>query len=289
MTTLANLYRAARTKLTDAGIESAALDSRLLVSHVTGNSLEDIVCRPMAKVAPDAIMRLEDAISRRMAGEPTHRIIGKRAFFGLELGLSPDTLEPRPDTEALVELVLPHVREMAVRTGQCRILDLGTGTGAILLALLSQVELATGMMTDISDGALATAVSNARTLGLDGRVTAIRSDWFSNVEGPFDVIVSNPPYISSAEVAGLARDVKDHDPLRALDGGADGLDAYREIAEGAGERLARGGVVAVEIGAGQGPGVRDLFAAQGFIQDESRADLGGHERALLFVAKAVNK
>lgn len=289
MTTLANLYRSARTRLTDAGIDSAALDSRLLVSHVTGNSLEDIVCKPMASVAADVAVRLDDAISRRIAGEPVHRIIGAREFYGLNLELSPDTLEPRPDTEALVELVLPHVRQLALQNGACRILDLGTGTGAIMLALLSEVEAASGVMTDISEDALATAQSNAVRLGLAKRTKAVRSNWFAGIDGQFDVIVSNPPYIPSIDVVGLAREVKDHDPLRALDGGPDGLEAYRDIAAGAAEHRSDGGVVAVEIGAGQGPDVRAIFLASGFELAESRADLGGHERALLFVAKAVNK
>ncbi len=289
MTTLANVYRAARSRLTQAGVDSAALDSRLLVSHVTGSSLEDIVCRPMAEVAPEAARRIDDAVSRRIAGEPTHRIIGAREFFGLPLDLSPDTLEPRPDTEALVELVAPRVREIAAKTGVCRILDLGTGTGAILLALLSEEARATGVMTDISPGALATAQANAKRLGLAGRAEAIVSDWFSGVDGTFDVIVSNPPYIPSADIGELSREVREHDPMRALDGGADGLDAYRAIAAGAAAHLAAAGVVAVEIGAGQGPDVRRLFADCGFDRAESLADLGGRERALLFVANAVDK
>lgn len=289
MMTLANLYRAARTRLTDAGVESAALDSRLLVSHVTGNSLEDIVCRPMAGIAPDVVARLGDAIARRIAGEPVHRIIGARQFFGLELALSPDTLEPRPDTEALVELVLPHVQAIAQRKGACRILDLGTGTGAILLALLGQMDMASGVMTDISDGALATAASNAEKLGLRPRVETIHSDWFAAVDGLFDVIVSNPPYIPSSDIAGLAREVRQHDPLRALDGGADGLAPYRAIAGGALQHLAESGIVAVEIGVGQGDDVRNIFVARGLDFAANRDDLGGRERALLFVAKAVNK
>lgn len=289
MATLTAVYRAARTRLTDAGIDSAALDSRLLVSHFTGNSLEDLVCRPMAEVAPDVVLRLDGAISRRIAGEPAHRIIGAREFFGLRLELSPDTLEPRPDTEALVELMLPHAQEIAAKTGFCRILDLGTGTGAILLALLSEVEAASGVMTDVSDGALTAAQANAVRLGLEKRVSATVSDWFSSVDGVFDVIVSNPPYIPSVEVEGLSREVREHDPLRALDGGEDGLDAYRAIAAGAAPYLTPGGMIAVEIGAGQGPDVRALFAAQGFEQVENRTDLGGHERALRFVARPVNK
>lgn len=289
MTTLQALYRLARTRLTDAGIESAALDSRLLVSHVTGNSLEDIVCRPAATVSDAHVMAMEQALQRRLNGEPVHRIIGARDFFGLRLGMSSDTLEPRPDTEALVELVLPRVQAMAARAGACRVLDLGTGTGAILLSLLANVEQASGVMTDISAGALATAAENARNLGLDGRAGTVLSDWFDAVEGRFDVIVSNPPYIPSLDIEALQADVRAFDPLRALDGGPDGLGPYRVIAAGAAAHLEKGGFVAVEIGAGQGPDIARIFGEAGFELSETRSDLGGHERALLFVAEDTKK
>lgn len=284
MTTLSALYRSTRARLTDAGSETAALDARLLVQHVTGSSLEDILCRPMEPVPADTMARAEAVLQRRIAGEPVHRIIGKREFYGLDLALSPETLEPRPDTEALVDLVLPIGKRIAETNGQCRILDLGTGTGAIGLALAHEIPQATVVLTDVSHDALATARRNADALGFGGRVATVVSDWFTQVEGQFDLIVSNPPYIVSAEIETLAPNVRDFDPLRALDGGADGLDAYRSIAAGARQHLAEGGIVAVEIGAGQEADVIALFAAENFLHKETGKDLAGHDRALLFAA-----
>lgn len=285
MTTLSALYRSARSRLTDAGVDSAALDARLLVQQATGSSLDDIVCRPAQPVSAEAEAWLDEALQRRLAGEPVHRILGRREFFGLELELSPETLEPRADTEALVELALAEGSRIVRANGACRILDLGTGTGAIGLALASGLPEATVTLTDVSADALATAGRNAETLGLAGRVATLASDWFDHVEGVFDLIVSNPPYIPSAQIGSLAREVRDFDPLRALDGGADGLDAYRAIADGAGRHLAGGGVVAVEIGAGQKDDVVRLFGARNFRHDATGKDLSGHDRALLFAAR----
>ena len=285
MTTLSALYRAARTHLTDAGVESAALDARLLVQQATGSSLDDIVCRPTRPVSAEAQAWLDAALARRLAGEPVHRILGRREFFGLELKLSSDTLEPRADTEALVELALPEARRIVAEKGACRILDLGTGTGAIGLALAHGIPQASVTLTDISADALATARRNAEALGLADRVTTLASNWFAEIDGRFDLIVSNPPYISSADIASLAPDVRDFDPLRALDGGTDGLDAYRAIAAGAGRHLTDGGAVAVEIGAGQADDAVSLFSARNFLHKGTRKDLAGHDRALLFAAR----
>lgn len=285
MTTLSALYRSARSRLTDAGVDSAALDARLLVQQATGSSLDDIVCRPTQPVSPEAEAWLDEALQRRLAGEPVHRILGRREFFGLELKLSPETLEPRPDTEVLVELALAEGRRIVGTRGACRILDLGTGTGAIGLALANGLPEANVTLTDVSADALATARRNAETLGLAGRVATLASDWFDHVEGVFDLIVSNPPYIPSAEIGSLAREVRDFDPLRALDGGTDGLDAYRAIADGAARHLASDGAVAVEIGAGQKDDVLRLFGARNFRHDATGKDLSGHDRALLFAAR----
>jgi len=285
MTTLSALYRSARARLTDAGVESAALDARLLVQQATGSSLDDIVCRPARPVSAEAQAWLDAALARRLAGEPVHRILGRREFFGLDLKLSPDTLEPRADTEALVELALPEARRIVAAKGACRILDLGTGTGAIGLALAHGIPEATVTLTDVSADALATARRNAEALGLAGQVTTLASEWFTKIDGIFDLVVSNPPYIPSADIASLAPDVRDFDPLRALDGGTDGLDAYRAIAAGAGRHLIGGGAVAVEIGAGQADDVVSLFSARDFLHKGTRKDLAGHDRALLFAAR----
>jgi len=282
MTELSTLHRSARARLTDAAIPDAALDARILVEEITGTTRADLLARPGMAVPAEAAARLEAALARRIAGEPVHRILGAREFFGLRFALSPDTLEPRPDTEILVELGIDFARRAVAEHGSCRILDLGTGTGAVALALLSAEPRATAVATDIAPGALATATANAEALGLAGLATFVRSDWFSGVSGAFDLIVSNPPYIPSAEIAILAREVRDHDPLRALDGGADGLGPYRIIARDASAHLAHGGLVAVEIGAGQGSDIAAIFSACGFDLVESRRDLAGHERALAF-------
>lgn len=288
--TLAELHAHARGALEEAAIAEARLDARLLTEHATATTRKDLVLTPAMEFDVAVRGRLTKMLARRIAGEPVHRIIGWREFYGLPLGLSQETLEPRPDTEALVDLTLPFVRARASSSGKCRILDLGTGTGAIGLALLAGEPLASAVLTDLSSEALATAGRNAETLGFSDRVTLAESDWFANIGGRFDVIVSNPPYIRSSDIDLLQREVREFDPARALDGGADGLDAYRAIAAGAAGHLDQGGVVAVEIGAGQFAEVSTIFEAAGLMRGATKRDLGGHERALLFnMAGATQK
>lgn len=279
---LAAVHRLARRRLSDAGIDSPELDARLIVEHFTGTTLTDAVARPDMPVEANAAAQIEAALSRRAAGEPVHRILGFREFHGLDLKLSAETLEPRPDTETLVEAALPHVRKTAREKGTCRILDLGTGTGAIALALLAAEPRAVATGTDISSDALATASANAQALGLSGRFTALRSDWFSEIRGRYDAIVSNPPYIESGDIETLQPEVRDFDPRRALDGGPDGLDAYRIIAAGAAMHLQADGLVAVEIGSTQKDAVTALFKAAQFGRTNALSDLGGNDRALCF-------
>ena len=233
-------------------------------------------------IGPEAVAAIRQAIARRVAGEPVHRILGFRDFYGLRLFLSPETLEPRPDTETVVDAVLPFARETAAREGVCRILDLGTGTGAIALALLAEVPEATAVGVDISTDALATAGRNARENGLSGRFQTVRSNWFEKISGAFHVIVANPPYISTQELETLQGEVRNFDPTRALDGGADGLDAYRAIAGQAKAFLDASGRVAVEIGHTQKDDVTRLFEAAGLRIVEARKDLAGHDRVLVF-------
>lgn len=288
--TLAQLHSAARARLQEAGIAEGPLDARLLVEHVTGTTRKDLMLHPDRPAAAEAAIRLQQALARRLAGEPTHRIIGSREFYGLPFRLSAETLEPRPDTEALVELVLPFVRKTVAARGACRILDLGTGTGAIGLALLAAAPAATALLTDISADALATAQGNARTLGLSDRAEFQLSNWFEKITGRFDAIVSNPPYIRSSDIASLQPEVRNFDPPRALDGGKDGLDAYRAIAHYAGSRLKPAGVVAVEVGHNQRNDAAAVFGLAGFRVKTAQRDLGGHERALLFtLAGAAQK
>lgn len=280
--TLGALHRAARQRLEAAGIDGAALDARLLVEHFSATTRTQAISDPGRAVDAKAVAATDAALARRIAGEPVHRILGFREFHGLHLSLSAETLEPRPDTETLVDAVLPFAVETAERDGTCRILDLGTGTGAIALALLAAVPRAVAVGADISDDALATARRNALDLGLAERFSTARSDWFGTISGQFDVIVSNPPYINSAEIETLQKEVRDFDPLRALDGGADGLDAYRTIAMDSAGHLKAGGMVAVEIGSSQNADVTRIFRDAGFSVVMALRDLGGNDRVLVF-------
>lgn len=277
------LFRAATARLADAGIPSPDLDASLLLEHATGVTVLTRITEPGRLVPAQKIERFESCIERRLAREPVHRIIGQREFYGLPLRLTAATLVPRPDTETLVDLVLPFARERAARTGTCRILDIGTGTGAIALALLSEVPEATATGTDISAEACMVAATNARMNGLGDRFVALRSDWFEAVTARHDLIVSNPPYIRRRDIAVLDADVRDYDPMAALDGGEDGLDAYRVLAAGSPPFLADGGAVAVEIGHDQCADVTQLFETAGLRKIGERRDYGGHVRALFFV------
>jgi len=282
MTTLGALHREARARLAEAGVENAALDARLLVEHFTGTSRMDAIADPAREIDGTAAAAVKAALGRRIAHEPMHRILGRREFWSLDLRLSPATLEPRPDTETLVDLCLPFLKERAAAGRDCRILDLGTGTGAIALALLDAVPAAIATGVDISEEALAKAAGNARDLGLGGRFKALHSNWFEKVSGSYHVIASNPPYIPSQEIGNLQDEVRDFDPHRALDGGADGLDPYRVIAAEAAGFLETQGRVAVEIGHTQKNEVSGIFAAAGYVLTGTHRDLGGNDRVLVF-------
>jgi release factor glutamine methyltransferase len=282
VTALGALHREARDRLTEAGVENAALDARLIVEYLSGSTQADAIADPGRKVSAEAAGAVRSALRRRIAHEPVHRILGRREFYGVDVKLSPATLEPRPDTETLVDLCLPFLRERTAVRRNCRILDLGTGTGAVALALLSQIPGTTALGTDISAEALETALSNADISGLKSRFEGVVSDWFGAVDGRFMLIVSNPPYIRTRDIEALAPEVRDQDPMKALDGGMDGLDAYRSIAAGAGGCLEQDGRVAVETGFDQRQDVIGIFEAEGFVLKGSAKDLGGNERALMF-------
>ena len=281
-TSVGSSLSSVRVRLAEAGCETADLDARLMVQETLGLSWADLIARPDAAIDPEAGRLLDERVARRVTGEPVHRILGYRPFYGLDLRLSPETLEPRPDTETLVEAMRPHAAASVARSGVCRILDLGTGTGAIALALLSVVPAAVATGTDIAPGALRTAEANAAALGLGGRFRALESSWLRAVEGAFDLIVSNPPYIRRAEIDALDEGVRRHDPLAALDGGADGLDAYRAIAEDAHHHLAEGGAIGLEIGHDQRVEVTAVFEDAGYRLIGTQADLAGRDRVLVF-------
>ena len=279
--TVETARRALTAQFKSAAIDSAELDARLLTGHALGLDLTGMIASAQRQLTPDELARLEGFARRRLAGEPVARIVGWKEFWGLPLQLAPATLVPRPDTETVVELALELLRAGGEPGRRLRIADLGTGTGAILLALLSELPAATGFGTDISEAALQTAAANAARAGLSERATFVACDYASGLSGLFDLIVSNPPYIRSADIGGLAVEVRSHDPLAALDGGADGLDAYRALVPQAACRLAPGAALVVEAGEGQSGHIQALMVAAGLTPAPSpKADLAGIPRAV---------
>ncbi|MDB5502587.1 MAG: Release factor glutamine methyltransferase [Tardiphaga sp.] len=262
-------------------IDSPDLDARMLVGAVLNLELTGLMIAAKRILTDGEAARLEHLADRRIAGEPIARILGVKEFWGLSLALSADTLVPRADTETIVEAALAHIDADNRRHDALRIADLGTGSGAILLALLSELWNASGIGTDINLAALQTARRNAIDLGFANRAAFVACDYASALAGGLDLIVSNPPYIRSAEIADLATEVRDHDPLRALDGGDDGLDAYRIIAPQAARRLGSGGWLVVEVGHDQSEDVAALMTAAGLVlQGAARTDLSGIRRAV---------
>ncbi len=279
--TVETARRALTARFKSAAIESAELDARILVGAVLGLDLTGMIAAANRSVTSEEAARLGQFAHRRLAGEPVARILGHKEFWGLPLKLSAATLVPRPDTETVVELALEMGRGESRRSDPVRIADIGTGSGAILLALLSEWPDAWGVGTDISVAALQTARANAAGLGLQPRTAFVACDYAAALSDGFDLIVSNPPYIRSADIAGLATEVRDHDPLGALDGGADGLDAYRALIPQAARLLAPGGALVVEVGQDQSEDVGELMSAAGLIQERpAKADLAGIRRAV---------
>ena len=273
--------RALTARFKSNDIDSAELDARILVGAALGLDLTGVIAAASRPLTSDETIRLDDFARRRLAGEPIARILGLKEFWGLPLQLSAATLVPRPDTETVVELALETLRAAPDPGRRLRIADIGAGSGAILLALLSELPNASGFGTDISVAALRTASSNAARLGFAPRAAFVACDYAAALSGTFDLIVSNPPYIRSAEIAGLATAVRDHDPHRALDGGMDGLDAYRVLVPQAARLLARGGVLVVEVGHDQGGDVEGIMTGAGLMPERPpKADLAGIRRAV---------
>lgn len=272
--------RAAAARLRIAEIDSPDLDARLLIGGLLGLDLTGLMIAGHRVLTPAEADGLETLIARRLHGEPTARILGAKEFWGMPLQLSADTLVPRPDTETIVETVLRQIATDGPDRDELAIADLGTGSGAILLALLAELPKATGVATDISPAALTTARNNARHLQLDHRIAFVACDYAAALKGPFDVIVSNPPYIRSADIADLAIDVRAHDPMRALDGGPDGLDAYRAICPQAAQLLRPGGLIVFEVGYDQSDDVGRIMAASGLSALPPVCDLAGISRAV---------
>ncbi|EJC81460.1 protein-(glutamine-N5) methyltransferase, release factor-specific [Rhizobium leguminosarum bv. trifolii WSM2297] len=280
--TVAATLAEARRRFTEAGIADPTTDARLLVAGLLKLSPTELLTRSAELLSPEQAELMSKALERRLSHEPVHRILGEREFYGLPLRLSVETLEPRPDTEILVDTVLAYLKDLAKAQGRLHILDMGTGTGAICLALLSECPEASGVGSDISADALRTARSNAERNGLQDRFQAVESRWFESIQGSFHAIVSNPPYIASNVIHDLAPEVTKFDPVAALDGGPDGLDAYHAIAKDAARFLRPDGVVGLEIGYDQRNDVTAIFEAKGFECLKSVKDYGQNDRVLVF-------
>jgi release factor glutamine methyltransferase len=276
---------AAARRLAGAGIDGAATDARLLVQEVTGLSRQALLRSPAHRLTAAETSQLVALIARRAEREPLSHILGRREFWSLEFWVTRACLDPRPDSETVVEAALARLADPA---RSLRVLDFGTGSGCLLLALLSELPLATGIGVDASDAALAVARENAERLGLSRRAQFVAGDWGRGVGGAFDAIVANPPYIARADIDALAPEVARHEPRLALDGGPDGLDAYRALLPDIARLLAPAGFAAIEIGAGQRAAVAGLAESAGLVCADAKRDLAGRERCLILVARAVN-
>ena len=275
--TLLTAWKGAQARLKDGRIDSPSIDARLLLEVAANVSRADILTDPYRVLPDDVVAAYGAMIERRLKREPVSRILGRKGFWKIMLSVTPDVLSPRPDTEAILDVVLP-----AFEPGRAfEMIDLGTGSGAILLAVLAERPAARGVGTDISFEALAVAKENAASLDLDSRATFLRTEWAAGFgDHSFDLVVSNPPYIPSADIDGLDPEVRDHDPRLALDGGPDGLAPYRLLAPEIMRILKPGGIFAVEIGWDQGPAVQALFQAAGFIDVKVVKDLGDRNRVV---------
>ncbi|BCJ89734.1 release factor glutamine methyltransferase [Terrihabitans soli] len=265
-------------RLRMAKLDTPELDARVLVKYALKLSDAELIGGSDLNVSPDCASGLENMICRRVRGEPVARIIGRKEFWGLSFELGLDTLVPRPETETLIEAALAAFGRGTPR----KVLDLGTGTGCLLLGLLSEYPEASGLGVDIAPKAVEVAAANGRRLGFDGRAEFRVSDWDEGVEGQFDLILSNPPYILREDIEKLAPEVRLHDPIKALDGGPDGLSAYRALAAAAARRLAPQGLLIAELGAGQEADVAGVMAKAGLkVDGPARPDLAGIPRALV--------
>jgi release factor glutamine methyltransferase len=260
-----------------AGIDTAALDARILVCEALGIDHAGLI-RDGDLTLEGAAVPLAAFARRRLAGEPVSRICGRREFYGLTFRVAPETLDPRADTEILVEVARDLLSDRAA--APLRLLDLGTGTGAILAALLTYLPESVGLGVDRDARTCRIAAANFLALGLAHRAHVVCGAWAAAFGGEFDLIVSNPPYVASGDIAGLALDVRDYDPRLALDGGVDGLVAYRALVPEAHVRLRPNGYLVLEIGLGQGDAVAALMEVEGFVLIGSAPDLGGRTRVI---------
>jgi release factor glutamine methyltransferase len=277
---IADVRRTVARQFREAGLDTPELDARLIVGHALGLDHAGLMSDSERALVQRALAKIDALAARRLAGEPVARIVGVKEFWGLPFAVTPAVLVPRPETETVVETALARLAVAGTRERPPRIADLGTGSGAILLALLHEWPQASGVGTDCSVAAVATARENARRLGLTERAAFLACDFGAALGGGLDLVVANPPYIASAEIATLSREVRDFDPVTALDGGADGLAAYRAIVADAGRLLGPGAFLVMEVGAGQVEAVSSLVGAAGFTAVAATPDLAGIPRVV---------
>lgn len=277
-TTVGAALAEAAAKLAAAGVEDGRREARLLLAHALKLDAAAIFSRPERTLLEGETRAVDAVVARRAAREPLSRITGTREFWSLPFHLTPDTLDPRPDSETLVQAVLDRIPD---RAAPRRVLDLGTGSGCLLLALLSELPNAWGLGVDLNPGAACAAADNARALGLDRRSAFIAGDWGQAVGARFDTILINPPYIPEGEIAGLEPEVRRWDPMLALSGGKDGLDAIRVLAANLPQLVDKNGVIAMELGAGQDDTAAKIFTAAGLEVLCHPTDLHGVVRCLL--------
>jgi release factor glutamine methyltransferase len=271
----------AAQSLRQAGVETPELDARLLLCHAAGLSHEAYIGNACQALRPEAGAALDAAIARRLKREPVSRIVGIREFYGRAFLVDRHTLDPRPDTETLTEAALAHVDRAGLRHAPLKVLDLGTGTGCILITLLVELPEAEGVGIDLSPEALALAAANAERLGVASRAGFVLSDWLDAVRGRFDLVLANPPYLAESELGTLAGEVLLYDPMLALYGGEDGLDAYRRIAAGADRVLTEAGRLLLEIGPFQVDPVTEILQEAGLETDAIKHDLARRPRVVM--------
>ena len=277
---IAGARRALARMFTAADLDSPALDARIIVGHALGLDHAALTASEERALDPDERERIAAFAARRLAREPIARIVEVKEFWGLPLRVAPAVLTPRPETETVVATALAAIDRDGISGRPLRIADLGTGSGALLLALLSELPNAFGVGTDLSAAALAVAQDTARRLGFAARAAFVTCDFAGALKGPFDLVVANPPYVASTDLPHLAPEVRDHDPRLALDGGADGLCAYRALAADAPRLIGARGHMVVEVGAGQADAVASLFTKQQPLDVTVTPDLAGIPRAV---------
>lgn len=286
MKTAGELIVSISEQLKGVGIDNPQLDAKFFVANVCEVDPASLYSGSSLEVSEDKEKIINSYVKRRLDKEPVFRILGKRGFWGLEFELSPETLEPRPDSETVIEAILENVpRQKALD-----IIDMGTGTGCLLLSALSELPMAKGVGVDIANGAVETAMKNAQNLGLAEKCNIVNVNWsdvnFCDMvcgltqKGYFDVVIANPPYIPREDISLIGSEVKNYDPMRALDGGEDGLDAYRALSEKSAQLLKTGGMVFFEVGINQADDVRQMLEEKGFIECKTKKDLAHIDRCV---------